>query len=55
LNGKIGAVPDSRFNAKERAIRKVRREFSECGMRCEGLECARAFDATLGRIVADLS
>jgi hypothetical protein len=44
-----------RFNATERAIRKVRREFAECGMRCEGLEYAQAVDATLDRIVADLS
>lgn len=44
-----------RFNATERAIRKVRREFAECGMRCEGLEYAHAIDATLDRIVADLS
>ena len=44
-----------RFNATERAIRKVRREFAECGMRCEGLSYAQAVDATLDRIVADLS
>lgn len=44
-----------RFNATERAIRKVRREFAACGMRCEGPEYAQAIDATLDRIVADLS
>lgn len=46
---------DGRFNATERAIRKVRREFTECGMRCEGLEYAQAIDATLDRIIADFS
>jgi hypothetical protein len=44
-----------RFNATERAIRKVRREFADCGMRCEGLEYAQAIDATLDRIIADWS
>lgn len=44
-----------RFNATERAIRRVRREFAECGMRCEGLEYAQAVDATLDRLTAEYS
>jgi hypothetical protein len=44
-----------RFNATERAIRKVRSEFADCGIPCQGLEYAQAIDATLDRIVADLS
>lgn len=44
-----------RFNATERAIRKVRREFAECGIPCTGLEYATAIDATLDRLTADFS
>lgn len=44
-----------RFNATERAIRKVRREFAECGIPCTGIEYAQAIDATLDRIVAEWS
>jgi hypothetical protein len=44
-----------RFNATERAIRKVRREFAECGIPCTGLEYAVAIDATLDSIISDLS
>ncbi|PMQ04226.1 hypothetical protein DyAD56_16180 [Dyella sp. AD56] len=44
-----------RFNATERAIRKVRREFAECGMSCEGLEYANAIEATLTHLTAEYS
>lgn len=44
-----------RFNATERAIRKVRREFAECGIPCTGLQYAQAIDATLDRLTADFS
>jgi len=44
-----------RFNATERAIRKVRREFAECGMRCEGFEYALAIDCALDRIISEES
>jgi hypothetical protein len=44
-----------RFNATERAIRKVRRQFAECGIPCTGLEYAQAIDATIDRIISELS
>ena len=44
-----------RFNATERAIRKVRREFAECGMRCEGFEYALAIDCALDHIFSEES
>lgn len=44
-----------RFNATERAIRKVRREFIECGIPRTGLEYAQAIDATLDWIISELS
>jgi hypothetical protein len=44
-----------RFNATERAIRKVRREFAECGMRCEGWEYALAIDVALDQIISQES
>lgn len=44
-----------KFNATERAIRKVRREFAECGMRCEGYEYALAIDCALDQIFSEES
>lgn len=40
-----------RFNATERAIRRVRKHMSDCGMSCVGLEYALALDAEIERIV----
>jgi len=42
-----------RFNATERAIRKVRREFAECGIPRTGIEYAEAVDAHLDNIFAE--
>ena len=44
-----------RFNATERAIRKVRRQFAEAGLRCEGLDYANAIEATLTHLTAEYS
>jgi hypothetical protein len=44
-----------RINAANCAIRRMSREFIECGKKREGLEYAQAIDATLDRITADWS
>ncbi len=41
----------NRFNATERAIKRTRAAFAECGLSCEGLEYALALDAEISRVV----
>ena len=40
-----------KFDATERAIRRVRKDFAECGMICEGLEYALALESEVSAIV----
>lgn len=42
---------NGRFNVTERAIRRTRAHFRECGLVCDGLEYCLALDAEMFRIV----
>lgn len=42
---------NGRFNATERAIRRTRKHFRDCGMACTGLEYCLALDGEISRIV----